>query len=115
MAKIFISYSSKNKAFARRLSEDLNRMGHEPWLDEWAIKVGECIITKIDRGIADSDFVVIILSSHSVKSGWVEKEWKTKYWYEIDIRGRWGRYVASLVMLRVLDILFFKYQNIYFL
>ena len=26
-----------------------------------------------------------------------------------------GRYVASLVMLRVLDILFFKYQNIYFL
>ena len=83
MANIFISHSSKDKAFARRLSEDLKDIGHEPWLDEWEIKVGECIVTKIDRGIEDSEFVAIILSKHSVESGWVDKEWKTKYWSEI--------------------------------
>lgn len=84
MAKIFISHSSKDKAWARRLSEDLKEIGHEPWLDEWEIKVGECIVTKIDRGIEDSEFVAIILSKHSVESGWVDKEWKAKYWSEIE-------------------------------
>ncbi len=83
MASIFISHSTKDKAFARRLAEDLQRLGHTPWLDEWQIKVGECIVTKIGSGIEDSDYVVIVLSSHSVKSGWVDKEWKTKYWSEI--------------------------------
>ncbi len=82
--KIFISHSSKDKDFARKLSDDFLQMGYEPWLDEWEIKVGECIVKKIETGITDADFVVIILSNHSVSSEWVSAEWKTKYWDEID-------------------------------
>ena len=48
MARIFISYSSKDKEFANRLYNDLQKFGHEPWLDELKIKVGECIVTKIE-------------------------------------------------------------------
>ena len=84
MAKIFISYSSENKDFARKLALDFTKLGHEPWLDEWEIKVGESILSKIEYGISEADYVVVVLSTNSVKSGWVEREWKTKYWEEIE-------------------------------
>jgi hypothetical protein len=83
MFKIFISHSSKDKKLARRLFEDMKKMGFDPWLDEAEIAVGECILTKINDGIAKSDYIVIILSKNSVNSHWVEKEWKSKYWDEI--------------------------------
>jgi TIR domain-containing protein len=84
MAKIFISHSSINKDFARKLASDLRGLGHVPWLDEYEIRVGDCIVTKIEHGIADADYVAVILSKHSVQSGWVEREWKSKYWTEVE-------------------------------
>jgi len=84
MSKIFISHSSANKDFVRELSIDLKESGHEPWLDEWEIKVGECIVTKIEEAISSSNYVIIVLSPESVNSGWVEREWKTAYWSEIE-------------------------------
>ena len=83
MAIVFISHSSKDKPFAKRLATDLADRGHTVWLDEWIIKIGECIVTKIERGISDADYVIIILSQNSVISEWVEREWKAKYWDEI--------------------------------
>lgn len=83
MARLFISHSSKDKAFVVRLASDLQQLGHEPWLDEWEIKVGECIQTKIEHGIAEADFLVIVLSNNSTDSNWVEREWKAKYWEEV--------------------------------
>ncbi|RKY18091.1 MAG: hypothetical protein DRP63_02625 [Planctomycetota bacterium] len=84
MARIFISHSSKDKEFATRLAQDLKEMGHQPWLDEWEIKVGECIVTKIEEGVSVSDYMVIVLTQDSISSGWVEKEWKSAYWREIE-------------------------------
>ena len=84
MAKIFLSHSSKNKKFVYRLGEDLRALDHEPWLDEWEIKVGECIPSKIDHAIGEADYVIIVLSPDAVKSGWVDREWKSKYWDEIE-------------------------------
>ena len=83
-AKIFISYSSNDKRFVRGLSVDLKHVGHRVWLDEWEIKVGESIPKKISDGIESSDFVAIVLSKNSIKSRWVEREWQTKYWDEIN-------------------------------
>lgn len=83
MAKVFISHSSKDQKFAERLAGDLLALGHEPWLDAWKIKVGECIPSKVEHAISEADYVVIILSPDSVKSGWVDREWKSKYWDEI--------------------------------
>jgi len=84
MANIFISYSSKDKKFASKLAHDLEELAHIVWLDEWEIKVGECIVTKIEEGLSISDYVIIVLTPDSVSSGWVEKEWKTAYWKEIE-------------------------------
>lgn len=84
MARIFVSHSSKDKEFVRRLAVDLHELGYEPWLDEWEIKVGECIVTKVEHGIEQANYVVVILSPNSVISNWVEREWKAKYWDEIE-------------------------------
>lgn len=84
MANIFISYSLEDEKFARKLAEDLIKLGHEPWFDKWEIKVGECIPSKIEHGVSGADYVIIILSPSSVESTWVEKEWKIKYWDEIE-------------------------------
>jgi len=84
MSKIFISHSLADQVFSRILAEDLKKNGHQPWLDEWNIKVGDCILTEIESGISDSDYIVIVLSKNSVNSGWVDREWKTKYWHEIN-------------------------------
>ena len=84
MAKLFISHSSKDKEFVFQLSKDLCALGHKPWFDDWEIKVGECIPSKIDRAIGEADYVIIVLSPDAVNSGWVEREWQSKYWDEIE-------------------------------
>lgn len=86
MARVFLSHSSKDKEFARRLAEDLRKLEHQPWLDEWEIRVGHSIPGRIEKGLAETDFLAIILSKSAVESAWVEKEWRTKYWDEVESR-----------------------------
>ncbi|WP_370973439.1 toll/interleukin-1 receptor domain-containing protein [Amycolatopsis sp. cg9] len=59
-------------------------MGHVPWLDEWQIKAGDSIPNKVSRGIDECDYLLVLLSPISVGSGWVEREWSTKYWTEVE-------------------------------
>ena len=82
--KIFISHSSKDKKFAKWIGTDLKAAGHSPWLDEWAIEIGESIPKKVANGIKDADFMVVILSKNSTTSRWVENEWQAKYWSEVE-------------------------------
>lgn len=84
MAKIFLSHSSSDKDFVRKLKESLLEHGHAPWLDEDKIKVGDVIPNKIALGIEDCDFLVLVLSENAVNSGWVTAEWQVKFWDEIE-------------------------------
>jgi hypothetical protein len=86
MARVFLSHCSLDKGIVRRIADDLAHLGHRPWLDEWDIKVGECIISRVTEGIENSDYVVLVLSPGAVSSGWVDREWKQKYWQEIEKR-----------------------------
>ena len=82
-AKVFISHSSMDKSFAKMLCMDLEANGYVPWLDAWEIKVGESIPERISNGLEEADFVIVILSENAISSKWVEREWQTKYWTEI--------------------------------
>ncbi len=84
MSNLFISHSSRNLKEATSIAEELNRLGHEVWLDEWEIKVGDSIIHKINKGLEECNFIVLLLSEHSVSSKWVEKEWSSAYMDEIE-------------------------------
>lgn len=81
--RVFISNSSEDKQFVRWLATDLANSGHRPWLDEWEISAGQSIPIEIGLGIDESDFVVLVLSSNSTNSHWVEREWQAKYWDEV--------------------------------
>jgi len=83
MITIFLSYSSRDKDLAMRIATDLKSHSIKVWFDEWEIHIGNSISQKIERGLEDADFVVVLLTKHSVNSGWVQKEWQAKIGEEV--------------------------------
>lgn len=58
----------------RRIAGALRDAGHDPWLDEESILVGESIPAAVGRGLRDADFVLLCLSKAAADRGWVEAE-----------------------------------------
>ena len=86
VSTVFLSHSSKDKPIAKRIATDLTQAGIDVWFDEWEIKVGDSISQKIQQALDAVDFVAVVLSSESLKSGWVEKEWQAKVGHEAQTR-----------------------------
>lgn len=82
----FISHSTRDKPFVRKLAADLVANGVKVWLDEQRILVGDSIPEKIAQGLADSDFFLIVVSQNSVDSPWVKKELNSALVHEIERR-----------------------------
>ncbi len=83
--KIFIAHSSKDKNLARRITNDLkNIYKFDPWFDEIKIKPGESIPAKIQEGLHNCDYMLVLLSEDSVKSNWMKTEYSSKLWDEIE-------------------------------
>lgn len=74
MARIFLSHAGPDKPTVRRIAEALRAAGHDPWLDEEKILVGESIPAAIERGLSEADFVVICLSKTAAQPGWIDAE-----------------------------------------
>jgi TIR domain/Pentapeptide repeats (8 copies) len=70
----FISYSSKDDDFARRIHADLQNSGVRCWFAPHDLPIGDKILDGIDAAIRLRDKVVLILSEYSIKSDWVEDE-----------------------------------------
>ena len=78
MITVFLSHSCRDKDLARQIAKDLKSHSIEVWFDEWEIHVGHSISQMIERGLEKADFVAVLLTKHSVNSGWVDKEWQAK-------------------------------------
>jgi hypothetical protein len=72
LGKIFISYSSKDKAFVRKLSNEIEKHGYATWLDEKEIVAGDYLPKKIGEAIKTSKVIIIVLSRNSIFSKWVK-------------------------------------------
>jgi hypothetical protein len=70
----FISYSSKNHAFAERLHADLQANGVRCWIDDKDLKIGDKIRDRITEAIRIHDKLMLVLSEQSIDSDWVEGE-----------------------------------------
>jgi hypothetical protein len=70
----FISYSSKDQAFAERLHADLQNKGVRGWFAPHDMPIGAKIIDAIDEAIRLRDKVLLILSEGAIASDWVEGE-----------------------------------------
>jgi formylglycine-generating enzyme required for sulfatase activity len=72
--KVFISYSHRDRDFVDHLAEDLKASGVDVWLDRWEIRVGESLTRRVSEGIHEAGYLAVVLSPHSVKSEWVQRE-----------------------------------------
>ena len=70
----FISYSSKDDAFAQRLYADLQNKGVRCWFAPKDMKIGDKLWDTIDKAIQLRDKVLLILSRQAIGSDWVEDE-----------------------------------------
>jgi hypothetical protein len=70
----FISYASKDHAFAERLHADLQNNGVRCWFAPKDLPIGARTLVSIDESIRLYDKLLLILSKSSVKSQWVEGE-----------------------------------------
>jgi hypothetical protein len=86
MPSVFLSHSSKDKPFVRKLAEFLEQdESIKVWLDERDISPGANIVAEIGEGLS-SDFVLLILSPDSVESAWVKEEWTDAFWQQTNNR-----------------------------
>lgn len=83
---VFLSYSSKDKQFVRSLAHNLRKQKISVWLDEVEIRVGQSLIEKLREAIDSVDFVIVVLSRHSIRSAWVLKELDIAMMREITTR-----------------------------
>jgi len=70
----FISYSSHDENFAKRLYVDLQSNGVRCWFAPEDMKIGDKIRHRIDESIRLYDKLLLVLSARSVASEWVEHE-----------------------------------------
>jgi hypothetical protein len=71
---VFLSYSSTDEAWVRRLAEDLKQYGVSVWLDRDEIRPGDLFAEALEQGIEQSRTVAIVVSPESMESGWVKTE-----------------------------------------
>ncbi len=70
----FISYSSKDEDFARRLHADLQEQGVRCWFASEDMNIGDKIRPRIEESIRLYDKLLLVLSEHSIASNWVAYE-----------------------------------------
>jgi hypothetical protein len=72
---VFISHASEDKEeVARPLARKLAELGLKVWYDEFELRIGDSLRRKIDKGLANSRFGIVILSKSFIKKGWPNYE-----------------------------------------
>jgi hypothetical protein len=70
----FISYSSKDEEFARRLHERMRAAGLRVWFAPEHAMGGKKLLEQIEHAIQMHDRLLLVLSDHSILSEWVMTE-----------------------------------------
>jgi hypothetical protein len=77
MANVFVSHRKADDQAAELLAKGLRDAGHQVWLDEWNIGLGDSIVQRINEGLQGAAYVVVCYSSSGVTSPWMSQEWMT--------------------------------------
>jgi hypothetical protein len=72
---VFIAHASEDKeAVARPLADELRRQGFGVWYDEYSLRVGDSLNEKINEGLAQARFGVVIISPSFMEKEWTQRE-----------------------------------------
>lgn len=72
---VFISHASEDKGeVVRPLAIALQNKNLKVWYDEFELKIGDSLRQKIDKGLANSRFGIVVLSKNFIRKGWTNYE-----------------------------------------
>lgn len=74
MTKIFISYSTDDLAWVSKLTDELLEKGFDVFMADKKMQAGEYIDSTIQKNIDNCNIFVVVWSSNSSKSQWVQQE-----------------------------------------
>src|ERR1035437_4334063 len=97
--RLFLSHSTKDKAFVLELAAELKAKGLEPSLCEVDIEYGDDFVAKIEEGLK-GDLVVLVLSPEAVRSAWTRKEWASALAREVQE----SRVRLAVLLLREFEV-----------
>jgi hypothetical protein len=87
IASVFISYTFNDRALAQGVQTRLDQAGYRVWIDEGELRAGDSLVTSISQAIDKVDFLVALVSEHSVQSNWCQQELSLAMTGEIAQRG----------------------------
>jgi len=71
----FISHASEDKEeFVKPLAERMKEIGLNIWYDEFELKIGDSLRRSIDKGLGNSNYGIVVLSSSFFKKNWTQYE-----------------------------------------
>jgi hypothetical protein len=65
------------------------------WFDDATLRAGDVIAAHINKGIEESDVMVVVLSDAGMKSRWVEAEWQAMRTLELNTNAK------SIIPIRI--------------
>jgi tetratricopeptide (TPR) repeat protein len=74
MSRVFLSYSSKDEQFVRRLYEQLKADGVDCFFDKESISWGANFVVELEKGLDECELILLILSPAFCKSEWTRLE-----------------------------------------
>jgi tetratricopeptide (TPR) repeat protein len=98
--KVFLSHSTKDKAFVQTLAQQMQSVCIEPWLCEVDVLVGDDFVEQIERGLREADVTLLVWSPDAANSAWTGKEWRAVLAREVEE----SRIRLGLLLLRDAEI-----------
>lgn len=83
--RIFISYSHGNADMVENIAEVIEEyfneksVIHDIWFDKWKMRSGKWFQDQMSIGLAQSDYLILMVSKQSIGSNPVAVEWKSKF------------------------------------
>jgi TIR domain len=74
LEQVFLSHSSVDKPFVRKLTRRIEKEGFRVWLDEKKLVAGDALGKTISEALDRASVVLIVVSKASVKSRWLSFE-----------------------------------------
>ena len=109
--QIFVSHAVADaEAFAHRLADDLRRAGYTIWIAPESIPEGQWV-SAINRGLAESGVMLLVLTPGAMESPWVEME--TNVAIELERAGEM-RFIPICVSRGRYDPVWHAYQWVMF-
>jgi hypothetical protein len=72
--QVFLSYSTADEDFAKKLGSHLSRRGCRVWLSSEQLFPGDNWLLKTGEALQQSKAMVVLLSPDSIKSEWMRRE-----------------------------------------